>query len=1020
MRFGVSERDPLPPPHPPQTWALRRFPPLRGPAWAGLLPILSIGVVISVGLSAVVLAIPTGPSAGSPRGAHGAAPPGPATKSGAGRPPPPAARMGIHPLVSSTPAKWARFCGTASGVGSVCTPQPLKVQGAGIAYDAADGYVLEFDGGAGATGALKNATWKWKGGAWTQLATGLTPAARSNFTMVYDTADGYVLLFGGYIGSGTSNASTWKFTAGGWTKLFTFTAGLLARSGACGVYVPLVNGHGGYVLVFGGKTTGTTAGTYLQDTWKFSGGTWTNITASVGTAPARRDGAVCAYDAADNYVVMFGGMTSAGGFLNDTWKFDPAGGTTGTWTNLLANGASGQPSPRFFGGASYVTTAGLVALVAGARGTINAPAPLPFDTWSFLTGAWANTTTSWTGPAPSTGVYSPSMADVPGWQYAIYFGGMGSGPFNWTHALGNPLTTLGSASNLGELAVNTPVTLWTNVTGGTGVYTTTWSNLPSGCVTANTTTLTCIPSSAGVYRPNATVSDSASEVVSPRSIRVVVDASVTATGVITPGKFLYSPNPTFFGGNVWANNSAFPGVAALINATPIRFLHFYGQFDKTNFSAGYQGVTYTANGVAQNFVQYNMSQYVALCRVTACTAFPTVLAQTNDSGEAVAALQQWESRWGLKATYLTVGVEVNNWNHFNIAFPSWRSTDNTAPTGFQYQYELGHVLPYLRSVDPNFKTVVQLSAGNIFNASIISIAQNVSKYLCSSVAAIGIDYYPQQGNNFNNPNLAAFFSNVSSLPSRVGQITTGVAQGNAACTTIQPWITENNAANGNSAWVPYMSGFPDVPYVAAEIIQSLTSKAGQYNTWSLVENWSYGGGGVNGAGFSMLNVTNSISQKPTYGLYSGLLPSFPIGSISWANLSTSMNGVFSVSGTSATGSRAYLISNTNTTTTLRLNATNLAGNRSISAFSDDPTNGVVRQEYAGPAALRSISIPPLSVLVLVAAPAPAAASGPASGGVFATASDPTMLYVEIFLLAAATSLLLAMAVWGGESRRRRG
>src|SRR5213080_2723791 len=51
-------------------------------------------------------------------------------------------------------------------------------------------------------------------------------------------------------------------------------------------------------------------------------GSWTNITSSSGPSP--RFGASMAYDPADGYVVLFGGLNSSAAgltFLGDTWKF---------------------------------------------------------------------------------------------------------------------------------------------------------------------------------------------------------------------------------------------------------------------------------------------------------------------------------------------------------------------------------------------------------------------------------------------------------------------------------------------------------------------------------------------------------------------------------------------------------------------------------------------------------------------------------------------------------------------------
>src|ERR1700674_4418410 len=90
--------------------------------------------------------------------------------------------------------------GVHSSVGLNVPASPAAVHPAArwadpIAYDAKDGYVLQF-GGAGASKWFSE-TWTYKAGAWTKLTPATHPSARAGEGLVYDAADGYVLLFGG-------------------------------------------------------------------------------------------------------------------------------------------------------------------------------------------------------------------------------------------------------------------------------------------------------------------------------------------------------------------------------------------------------------------------------------------------------------------------------------------------------------------------------------------------------------------------------------------------------------------------------------------------------------------------------------------------------------------------------------------------------------------------------------------------------------------------------------------------------
>ena len=70
----------------------------------------------------------------------------------------------------------------------------------------------------------------------------------------------------------------------------------------------------GYVLLFGGANLSASLG----DTWKFSAGSWTQLSPS--TSPNPRGDAAMVYDAADHEVVFFGGTNSTKTFT-DTWAF---------------------------------------------------------------------------------------------------------------------------------------------------------------------------------------------------------------------------------------------------------------------------------------------------------------------------------------------------------------------------------------------------------------------------------------------------------------------------------------------------------------------------------------------------------------------------------------------------------------------------------------------------------------------------------------------------------------------------
>jgi len=102
---------------------------------------------------------------------------------------------------------------------STSGPVPSPRYAAGLVYDSGDGYLLLF-GGASASSVLGD-TWSYQLGTWQSISTSPSPPARSSPGMAYDVADSLAVLFGG-AGSVSSGPplrhDSWVFSAGAWTN----------------------------------------------------------------------------------------------------------------------------------------------------------------------------------------------------------------------------------------------------------------------------------------------------------------------------------------------------------------------------------------------------------------------------------------------------------------------------------------------------------------------------------------------------------------------------------------------------------------------------------------------------------------------------------------------------------------------------------------------------------------------------------------------------------------------------------
>ncbi len=195
------------------------------------------------------------------------------------------------------------------------------------------------------------------------------------------------------------------------------------RSEAMEAYSPPL----GATILFGGYNPYTQRS--FGDTWEFRDDVWTNVTEPGG--PPARQGGVLVYDAADQYLLLFGGRTATGtGGLGDTWIYNASG-----WHELFPSVA---PSPRAFFAMAYDPALSEVVLTGGGLGGGDSPWTLYSDTWTYRAGVWTNiTATAGTGPG---GRLFAGLAPTPGGAALLLVGGSRSRDFEGAGAVACPFT----------------------------------------------------------------------------------------------------------------------------------------------------------------------------------------------------------------------------------------------------------------------------------------------------------------------------------------------------------------------------------------------------------------------------------------------------------------------------------------------------------------------------------------------------------------------------------------------------
>jgi hypothetical protein len=278
-------------------------------------------------------------------------------------------------VVVSAPAKvvgnWTNMTAT---VGS---PVPYRTY-ASMVYDASDGYTVLF-GGLYYNSSLHNRsadypmndTWMLKSGVWTQIHTSISPPGRWSAQMAYDSADGYVLLFGGvaikHANAVTLN-DTWGYHNGTWINLTTAKAPVPRCCGFIGF-----DTKDNYTVLFGGWSVNPRNGTqyYYSDTWLFQKGVWTKLLIH---GPEHRAYGQITYDQKDGYLLLFGGA-SIGHKYRDTWTF-----SNGTWNKIST---TTSPANLAMGGLVYIPSLGTTMLYGNTGGLTHEN-----TTWIYSGGSW--------------------------------------------------------------------------------------------------------------------------------------------------------------------------------------------------------------------------------------------------------------------------------------------------------------------------------------------------------------------------------------------------------------------------------------------------------------------------------------------------------------------------------------------------------------------------------------------------------------------------------------------------------
>ncbi|MCI4345979.1 MAG: PKD domain-containing protein [Thermoplasmata archaeon] len=407
---------------------------------------------------------------------------------------------------------------TWTNLSAIVPGGPSPRLAAGMAWDAADGYVLYYGGQDLHVHAIGD-TWSYVNGTWTNLTATISGAPPSLIlvSMAFDPSTHSVVLFGGITASSAPNGETWSYHNRTWTNL-SGTVG--AAPSARVVAAMSTDSTDGDVLLFGGSPTG--GGVWITDTWTFKGGHWTNVTSIAGGAFGKLQLPVGSDDPADH-----GALVRAlypAGITDATATLIYSGGT---WRNITST-LSQQPPLSEIGSAGYLAPISSVVSVSGI--TVNRTGGVVTEslTAEYSSGGWNNVTGVTAGP-PVLNIFSSGAAI--GTDESFLAMGLGSSstvPASWLLSAPPKVTV---SANHPSADPGATVAFTGSVSEGAAPYTYHWS-FGDGS-TAATLSGTHAFAHPGTYAANLTVTDLVGHSVTA-SVIVVVNPPLSFSASATP------------------------------------------------------------------------------------------------------------------------------------------------------------------------------------------------------------------------------------------------------------------------------------------------------------------------------------------------------------------------------------------------------------------------------------------------------------------------------------------------------
>ncbi|MGP8072099.1 MAG: PKD domain-containing protein [Thermoplasmata archaeon] len=265
---------------------------------------------------------------------------------------------------------------TWANVSSLVAPGP-PAGPASLAWDNASDSVLFFGGLTESGSIISNQTWSFANGVWSNLTGGVHGAPPPLFgaSLAFDPATLDMILYGGENATDVPQNNTWTYSDGTWTNV-TSTVGPSPPSDR---FAPLAWDATDQELLYVGSPFGSIS---TAQTWAYRTTGWVNLT-SVAPLGADLLGPMLAQDPSGG-VLMVSVLEEGSVYVVGEYRF-----SGGTWTNLTSTLPTGFPL-LFTGSLVYLPFTSAILAVTPAVGLSDGSVEYTPQEWEYADGLWTD------------------------------------------------------------------------------------------------------------------------------------------------------------------------------------------------------------------------------------------------------------------------------------------------------------------------------------------------------------------------------------------------------------------------------------------------------------------------------------------------------------------------------------------------------------------------------------------------------------------------------------------------------